>query len=148
MSENSVFGKPLKKKGFKGKWNPEKPCDIHNPLPQKEWPNAWNEPVFFIIGYDIFAGRVSWYHPARAVDKDCLITPGNPVFNIEMVDEGGYISSTRAVYPGTKEGFDEARMQVIEMLIEAIQKEKKASKLRIDVRKEEVAEMAKMEMPV
>jgi len=39
-------------------------------------------------------------------------------------------------------------MQVIRMLTEAIQNEKKASKLRIEVRKEEIVEMAKMEMPV
>ncbi|MCK9435165.1 MAG: hypothetical protein M0R32_10200 [Candidatus Cloacimonetes bacterium] len=147
MSENSVFGKPLKKKGFKGKWNPKEPCDIYNPLPQDEWPHRWNEPVFFIAGYEIFAGRVSWYHPARAVDKDCLITPGSPIFNIEMIDERGIIVSARAVYPGTRTGFTAARMQVVKMLTEAIQREKESSRLRIAARKEEVAEMAKMEMP-
>ncbi len=75
---------PLKKRGFKGKWNPKEHCDIHNPMPQKMWPFKFNQPVYFIDSRfnTIECGLVSWYHPARERDHGCIITPGHPFYRV------------------------------------------------------------------
>lgn len=148
MSTLSVFGPPIKDRtGVAKTWNPRKPCDIFNPLPQDKWPRRFNEKVFFISRYGgIATGRIAWYHPARIIDRSSCITPGKPFYNIRYEDSSFLISS-EDVFPGTKKGFIDARAKVVDGLMKAIAQEKIDSARRITGLEEEIRREVKMEMP-
>lgn len=66
------------------KFNPREQVDIHNPFPAHLWPVREGAACFFIEGFDIFSGRVAWFHPARKRDHCCVITPGCPFYQVKI----------------------------------------------------------------
>lgn len=66
----------------KNRFKPQESWSIYNHAPQKDWPFKWNEPVLAIKDGEFIEGRVFWYHPAREIDHNCVISVGHPFIRI------------------------------------------------------------------
>lgn len=150
-TKEDIFGPSLTKKErtqFDDKpWNPRKPCDIHNPFPVEKWPFKPNAKVFFILNKTtLCSGRVTWYHPAREIDHDCCVTAGKPFFNVR--NGMSFLPSASDVFPGTKNGWTDARALVADNLFKSIKEEEDASARRIEGIKESISIVVAAKCPL
>lgn len=131
---------PLKeKRGFGGKWNPKKPCNIHNPLPQAKWPFKFGQAVYVVTSdYEVVAGRVRWFNPSRKVDADVLITAGHPLFNVTNVR--GSMAGADMVFPYTAKGWQAALRKISDLYLQE-RKEKVQQMINLNRRVEALTDM-------
>lgn len=86
-------------------FNPRENVSIHNPWPRRRYPIRFGTKVYVRDGYGhIYGGQVIWYHPARRIDASCVITSGNPWYQVKLRD--GHIDNFGAdeTRPRTRAG--------------------------------------------
>lgn len=106
-----LFGLRLERAERKA-WDPTRPCTTLNPYPARQWPHAYNAPVFYVSGWIIARGRVSWYQPARELDARGAFTidAGCPTLTVVGADDGrSNVIDVGAVFEGSVRGFNQAK---------------------------------------
>jgi hypothetical protein len=147
--KTSIFGRPVKDYDniLSLKWHPRKPCDITNPMPQDRWPFRMNAKVFFVQNFQVYAGRVAWYNPAREIDASCCVSPGHQFLNVQ---NGGSSSlpSVEHVFPGTKAGFKDARLKAASLLKARMLQEKQHHLHMIESMEAQIEAILSMKSPL